>query len=74
VNFSLTIYTEFVSLKGNGNYPWIGGPLISSDGVEKDENEYLLMTNEYKEDFTISKHTKLSRNSFVVGVDSTNIL
>ena len=59
--------TEFVSLKGEKDYPWIGGDLISSDGVRKPENDYLEMTNEYKEDFSTSKFAKLSRKSFAVG-------
>jgi coenzyme F420-reducing hydrogenase alpha subunit len=59
--------TEFVSLKGEGNYPFIGGDLISSDGVHKDEDEYLAMTNEYMADFSTSKLCKLSRESFAVG-------
>jgi len=59
--------TEFVSLKGDNKYPWIGGDLISSDGVIKDERDYLAMTNEYKVDFSTSKFTKLSRDSFAVG-------
>ncbi len=59
--------TEFVSLKGEENYPWIGGKLVSTDGVLKDENDYLAMTNEYKEDFSTSKFTKLTRKSFAVG-------
>lgn len=59
--------TEFVSLKGNGNYPWIGGDLVSTDGVVKPEDEYLAMTNEYIVDFSTSKHTKLSRQSFAAG-------
>jgi sulfhydrogenase subunit alpha len=59
--------TEFVSLKGEENYPWIGGKLVSTDGVLKNENDYLAMTNEYKEEFTTSKFTKLTRKSFAVG-------
>lgn len=59
--------TEFVSLKAEKEYPWIGGPLISSDGVEKNEDEYLSMTNEYIVDFSTSKFCKLSRKSFAVG-------
>jgi coenzyme F420-reducing hydrogenase alpha subunit len=59
--------TEFVSLKGKGSYPWIGGDLVSSDGVLKPEDEYLAMTNEYKEDFSTSKFTRLSRKCFAVG-------
>jgi coenzyme F420-reducing hydrogenase alpha subunit len=59
--------TEFVSLKGNGSYPWIGGDLVSTDGVKKPENEYRAMTNEYKEDFMTTKFTRLSRESFAAG-------
>lgn len=60
--------TEFVSLKGKrGCYPWIGGDLISSDGVVKKEDEYLAMTNEYTVEFSTAKMTKLSRKSFAVG-------
>jgi len=59
--------TEFVSLRGEGDYPYIGGDLISSDGVFKGESEYLVMTNEYLVDFSTSKLCKLSRESFAVG-------
>jgi len=59
--------TEFVSLKSTGDYPWIGGDLYSSDGVSKAEDDYLDMTNEYKEDFSTSKFARLSRESFAVG-------
>jgi coenzyme F420-reducing hydrogenase alpha subunit len=59
--------TEFVSLKGRSGYPWIGGDLVSSDGVLKKEDDYLAMTNEYTVDFSTSKFTKLSRKSFAAG-------
>lgn len=59
--------TEFVSLKGKGKYPWIGGDLVSTDGVVKPEDDYLAMTNEYKVDFSTSKFCKLSRKSFAAG-------
>ncbi len=59
--------TEFVSLRGRGNYPWIGGDLVSSDDVVKKEDEYLAMTNEYTVDFSTSKFTKLSREAFAAG-------
>ncbi len=59
--------TEFVALKGKDGYPWIGGDLVSTDGVVKPEDDYLAMTNEYKEDFTTTKFTKLSRESFAAG-------
>jgi sulfhydrogenase subunit alpha len=56
-----------VSLKGEKEYPWIGGDLVSTDGVVKKEDDYLAMTNEYKMDFTTTKWTKLSRVSFAAG-------
>jgi coenzyme F420-reducing hydrogenase alpha subunit len=59
--------TEFVSLKGENHYPFIGGDLISSDGVHKSEDEYRFMTNEYQVDYSTSKFCKLSRESFAVG-------
>ncbi len=59
--------TEFVALQGKGHYPWIGGNLVSTDGIVKQESDYLAMTNEYIVDFSTSKHTKLSRESFAVG-------
>ncbi len=59
--------TEFVALKGEKDYPWIGGDLISTDGVVKPEDDYRAMTNEYKEDFTTSKFARLSRESLAVG-------
>ena len=59
--------TEFVSLKGDICYPFIGGNLVSSDGVCKKENEYLAMSNEYLVDFSTSKFSRLSRESFAVG-------
>ncbi|MFC2075537.1 Ni/Fe hydrogenase subunit alpha [candidate division KSB1 bacterium] len=59
--------TEFVSLKAEADYPWVGGNLISSDGVERDENDYLSMTNEWVEADQTTKWCKLSRDSFAVG-------
>jgi len=59
--------TEFVSLKSNGDYPFIGGDLVSTDGVVKKEHEYRLMTNEYMVGQSTSKWSKLSRESFAVG-------
>ena len=59
--------TEFVSLKGEDEYPFIGGRLISSDGVDKAEQEYADMTNEYVDERNTSKWCKLSREYFVVG-------
>jgi len=59
--------TEYVSLAGDGGYPFIGGDLISSDGVRKSEDDYLAMTNEYIVEQSTSKYAKLSRESFAVG-------
>lgn len=59
--------TEHVSLKGNGEYPFIGGRLVSSDGVEKEESDYLAMTNEYVTEENTTKWSKLSRDAYAVG-------
>lgn len=59
--------TEFVSLKGDNTYPFIGGNLVSSDGVLKREDEYLAMTNEYCVEQSTAKWSRLSRPSFAVG-------
>ncbi len=59
--------TEFVSLKGTDSYPFIGGNLLSSDGVEMKEHEYQRMTNEYCVAQSTSKWSRLSRESFAVG-------
>ncbi len=59
--------TEFISLANGSSYPSIGGRLVSTDGVNRDENEYLAMTNEYTRDYSTSKYTRLSRASSVAG-------
>jgi len=59
--------TEFVSLRGDNNYPFIGGDLISTDGVIRKEHEYRLMTNEYMVAQSTSKWSRLSREAFAVG-------
>jgi len=59
--------TEFVSLKGEKEYPFIGGRLVSTDGVDRAEADYREMTNEYVTDANTSKWCKLSRQSFTVG-------
>ncbi len=59
--------TEFISLCNGSSYPSIGGDLISTDGVKRNENDYLLMTNEYTHDFSTSKFTRLSRESSAAG-------
>ncbi|WP_136797918.1 Ni/Fe hydrogenase subunit alpha [Desulfosediminicola ganghwensis] len=59
--------TEYVSLKGETRYPFIGGMLLSSDGVIKEEDNYLEMTNEYLTEQSTAKWSRLSRDSFAVG-------
>jgi coenzyme F420-reducing hydrogenase alpha subunit len=59
--------TEFVSLKGETEYPWIGGRLLSTDGVDYAESDYRRMTNEYVDPCNTSKWCRLSRPSFAVG-------
>jgi len=59
--------TEFVSLKGERDYPFIGGRLLSTDGVERPESDYRAMTNEYVTESNTSKWCKLSRESLAVG-------
>jgi coenzyme F420-reducing hydrogenase alpha subunit len=59
--------TEFVSLKAKDDYPFIGGQLMSTDGVVKEEGEYREVCNEYMEKNNTSKWCKLSRESYAVG-------
>jgi coenzyme F420-reducing hydrogenase alpha subunit len=59
--------TEFISLRNGESYPFIGGNLVSTDGVVRDENDYLAMTNEYTVDFSTSKFTRVSRESSAAG-------
>ena len=59
--------TEFVSLQGENDYPFIGGALVSSDGIEREEDQYLEMTNERVVENNTSKWCKLSRESLAVG-------
>ncbi len=59
--------TEFVSLRGKKEYPFIGGHLVSSDGVDLPESEYRRITNEYVTDNNTTKWCKLSRDSYAAG-------
>jgi coenzyme F420-reducing hydrogenase alpha subunit len=59
--------TEFVSIKGDDDYAFIGREMVSTDGVVRPAAEYLQMTNEYVVGRGTSKWCKLSRESFAVG-------
>ena len=59
--------TEFVSLWGNGDYPYLGRELVSTDGVRRGAADYLQMTNEYVTEDNTSKWCRLSRETMAVG-------
>ncbi len=59
--------TEYVALKDDRTYPFIGGDLASTDGVRKPEDDYLSMTNEYVTEQNTTKWCRLSRESIAVG-------
>jgi len=54
-------------LKGKDHYPFIGGDIVSSDGVQKREKDYKEVTNEYIVPQSTAKWCRLSRESFAVG-------
>ncbi|MEZ4601851.1 MAG: hypothetical protein R2861_00100 [Desulfobacterales bacterium] len=56
-----------MALKGEKDYPFIGDTVVSSDGVEKPDKDYLKITNEYVDKNNTSKWTRLSRASYAVG-------
>ncbi|MDO9263228.1 MAG: Ni/Fe hydrogenase subunit alpha [Desulfosalsimonadaceae bacterium] len=59
--------TEFVSLKGKTEYPFICQDVTSTDGVSRKATDYLSITNEYVDASNTSKWTRLSRESYAVG-------
>ena len=59
--------TEFVSLQGVDDYPFLGERVVSTDGVERSSDEYLELTHEYVNEHNTSKWARLSRSSFAVG-------
>jgi coenzyme F420-reducing hydrogenase alpha subunit len=59
--------TEFVSIKGDNDYPFIGREMASTDGVTLPASDYRKMTNEYVVASGTSKWCRLSRDSFAVG-------
>ena len=54
-------------MKVEGSYRFIGGDLISTDGVARQEHDYRLMSNEYVVEQSTSKWIRLSRESFAAG-------
>ena len=59
--------TEYLSLKGEAEYPFIGDTFVSSDGVEGRSEEYAAIVNEYVDPNNTSKWSRVTRNSYAVG-------
>ncbi len=54
-------------MKGEDGYPFIGGDVVSSDGIQMREQDYKKLTNEYIVKQSTAKWCRLSRESFAVG-------
>ncbi len=59
--------TEYVSLKGEREYPFVGDRIVSSDGVEAAGSDYSEIIEEYVDGNNTAKWTRLSRESYAVG-------
>jgi len=60
--------TEYVSLVNDSKeYPLLEGDIGSTDGVRINKNDYLKTINEYVVSHSTAKHTKMSRDSYMVG-------
>ena len=59
--------TEYVSLKGEQEYPFIGDRFVSSDGIDAAGDDYAKIIDEYVDRNNTSKWTRLSRESYAVG-------
>jgi len=60
--------TEYVSLVSDDTvYPLLSGDIGSSDGVRMEKHSYKKVTNEYIVPHSSAKHTRLSRDSYMVG-------
>ena len=59
--------TEFVSLKGDKEYPWIDGDICSSDAGVVPYADYLGVTNEFMVPYSTAKRAKHKRSSYMVG-------
>lgn len=60
--------TEYVALVNDENeYPFLEGDVGSTDGVRFDKHEYKNYINEFVVPHSTAKHTKLSRDSYMVG-------
>ncbi|MGQ9631376.1 MAG: Ni/Fe hydrogenase subunit alpha [bacterium] len=59
--------TEYISLKRDDEYAFYDGDIASTDGKRVPESRYREMTNEFVVPHSTAKHTKASRESFMVG-------
>lgn len=60
--------TEYVGLvNDDGEFPMLSGDLGSTDGLRMDKKDYLKLTNEFVVSHSSAKHTKASRQSYMVG-------
>lgn len=59
--------TEFISLKGDDEYPFYDGDLKSSLGYSVSKKEYRKVTNEFIVSHSTAKHCKAKKDSIMVG-------
>ncbi len=60
--------TEFVALVNDSDeYPMLMGDISSTDGLRMDKKDYKKITNEFVVPHSSAKHTKASRDSYMVG-------
>jgi coenzyme F420-reducing hydrogenase alpha subunit len=59
--------TEYVSLKKDDEYAFVGGTVVTSDGFSYPMEDYRKVTNEWCEPFSTAKWTKHNRESYMVG-------
>jgi coenzyme F420-reducing hydrogenase alpha subunit len=59
--------TEYVSLKRDDEYAFVGGTIVTSDGFSYPIEDYRKVTNEWCVPFSTAKWTKHNRDSYMVG-------
>jgi coenzyme F420-reducing hydrogenase alpha subunit len=59
--------TEYVSLKRDDEYAYIGGEIATTDGFTYPIEQYRSVTNEYMVPFSTAKWTKHNRDEYMVG-------
>lgn len=59
--------TEFIALQREDEYAFYDGDIVSTDDKKVDVHDYTSMTNEFIVSYSTAKHTKASRDSYMVG-------